>query len=221
MSRIQAILKLIQFDTIKILLFIAITTILAGKALDYYQINNKTWILLIQQLVLCLPLAIAIISKKTSFNSMGFAKFKPLSDLLLIIKLYGLFIITSILVNLITLKFNLVIPGLGQQPNYPDIFSGLSLTTIFIFVVILAPILEELLFRGLIFNKIYGSNTTKIIISSVVFAGIHFQFQVFIPLLTLGLIIGYLRYKTNSIFPAIIFHALNNFITFIAIKSLL
>lgn len=91
----------------------------------------------------------------------------------------------------------------------PDIYS-------FITVVILAPIIEELLFRGIIleaFLKNY-SPWKAIIWSAIIFGGFHLNPWQFIGGAFAGVLIGWVYVKTNSLIPGILIHFTNNFIGF-------
>ncbi|PIP65832.1 CPBP family intramembrane metalloprotease, partial [Candidatus Peregrinibacteria bacterium CG22_combo_CG10-13_8_21_14_all_44_10] len=44
------------------------------------------------------------------------------------------------------------------------------------------------------------------IASAAVFAGIHLEFQVFMPLFLLGLVLNWMFYKSGSLYPGIFFH---------------
>ena len=93
----------------------------------------------------------------------------------------------------------------------PDTLLGFVL--LFIAVSILAPIGEELLFRGFLqqFLEKYWSDTTKaILVTSFVFSAIHFNPYWFIQIYLLGIMLGFLTWKTNSVIPSIILHGLNN-----------
>jgi membrane protease YdiL (CAAX protease family) len=85
----------------------------------------------------------------------------------------------------------------------------------FIYVVILAPIVEELFFRGIILHR-FGIkwNTEKaIIVSSLLFSILHFD----IHLLTrffLGVILSILYYQTKTLIVPMIFHGCYNFMAF-------
>ncbi|MBB6463462.1 CPBP family intramembrane glutamic endopeptidase [Flammeovirga kamogawensis] len=82
----------------------------------------------------------------------------------------------------------------------------------FLTVVIAAPILEELIFRGLIldsFLKRY-SPTKAILYSSMFFGLIHFNPWQFIAAMVLGCFIGWVYYKTKSVSYGIIIHMINN-----------
>ena len=82
---------------------------------------------------------------------------------------------------------------------------------ILICIGFLIPLYEEVLFRGfllgglLYFVKGWGS----IVISAVVFALAH-ELQAMIPIFSLGLLLGYLRERTGSIWPAVAIHAFHN-----------
>ena len=85
----------------------------------------------------------------------------------------------------------------------------------FLMVVIGAPIVEELLFRGFLFTQL---KTTKlgvngsIILTSLIWTSIHLQYDLFllIPIFLLGLLLGYLMHKYNSLYLVIIVHAVHN-----------
>jgi membrane protease YdiL (CAAX protease family) len=81
-----------------------------------------------------------------------------------------------------------------------------------IMVVIAAPILEEFIFRGIIlkgFLKNY-SPTKAIIWSAVLFGLVHMNPWQFIGATILGIVMGWLFWKTNSLIPGIIVHFVNN-----------
>lgn len=87
----------------------------------------------------------------------------------------------------------------------------------FLTVAIAAPLLEEIIFRGIILNgflKRY-SPTKAIIMSAVMFGIFHLNPWQFIPAFLLGLVIGWLYWKTNSIIPGIVIHFINNSLTFL------
>lgn len=79
-------------------------------------------------------------------------------------------------------------------------------------IVVLAPIFEELLFRGVIlrgFLKNYSA-TKSIIITAVLFGVLHLNPIQSIIAALLGLVLGWMFVKTGSLWVCIFFHALNN-----------
>ncbi|MDZ4667509.1 MAG: CPBP family intramembrane glutamic endopeptidase [bacterium] len=83
-----------------------------------------------------------------------------------------------------------------------------------IFVVALVPaISEEFLFRGVLYQYtriIFGNVWVAIIISALIFSGFHGQFYGFLPRFALGILMGYLFYKSGSIWVPILAHFVNN-----------
>ena len=79
-------------------------------------------------------------------------------------------------------------------------------------VVAIAPITEELAYRGIWFGAIERKYSARwaMLISSVMFAALHFEPQRLPILLTLGLALGELRLRTQSLTACIAAHATIN-----------
>lgn len=79
--------------------------------------------------------------------------------------------------------------------------------------VVFAPILEEMLFRGLILGSIrekQGRALPAVLISAVIFGVIHFNIPQGINAFAIGIILGYIYVRTNSLAAVILIHAINN-----------
>jgi membrane protease YdiL (CAAX protease family) len=80
-------------------------------------------------------------------------------------------------------------------------------------VVIIAPLIEEMVFRGF-FQRIleYHFKNTRIaiLISALTFAVFHFNPWWALQILLIGIILGYVAWKTGSIVASFILHAINN-----------
>lgn len=105
---------------------------------------------------------------------------------------------------------------------YRGIFKLDSANFVQIWIVLLAgaatpAICEELFFRGMLLSKTqqYISIRSSLILTSLLFAAIHFQPVSFIMLFIIGFYLGITVIITGSIYPAIIIHFINNAITFI------
>lgn len=81
---------------------------------------------------------------------------------------------------------------------------------------ILAPICEEILFRGFLYTALrrYWGILPSMLLSAALFAGIHLDAGGFLPLMTLGLLFAFTLERTRSILPCIIAHGLWNSGTF-------
>tara|TARA_A100001011_G_scaffold46726_1_gene44167 strand:- start:166 stop:960 length:795 start_codon:yes stop_codon:yes gene_type:complete len=93
----------------------------------------------------------------------------------------------------------------------PDSFwSGVLL---FIAVVILAPLGEEIIFRGFLqqtLEKRWKDITRAILFTALIFSLIHMNPYWFIQIYFLGVILGFLAWKTQSIIAPLILHSMNN-----------
>jgi len=79
-------------------------------------------------------------------------------------------------------------------------------------IVIAAPLLEEILCRGIILKGLLKRYPARkaIIISALFFGLVHMNPWQALPAFCIGLFMGWIFYKTNSIIPGIIVHATNN-----------
>lgn len=86
---------------------------------------------------------------------------------------------------------------------------------------IAAPILEELIFRGVILKKFLEkySPAKAIIFSAIIFGLAHMNPWQFIAAFFIGLAIGYIYWKTKSIWPGIFMHFANNSFSFYLAKK--
>ena len=89
-------------------------------------------------------------------------------------------------------------------------FIGLLLSTT---IVVLSPLGEEILFRGFLQKKLEESwqdITRAVLVTSLFFAFIHMNPIWIIQIYLLGVILGYLAWKTGSILTSLVLHSLNN-----------
>lgn len=79
-------------------------------------------------------------------------------------------------------------------------------------VVIAAPIIEEILCRGIVLKGLLQNYSPRkaIIISAIFFAAIHLNPWQALPAFFWGLFLGWVYYKTQSVFPGMIIHATVN-----------
>ena len=83
--------------------------------------------------------------------------------------------------------------------------------------VVAAPVSEEIFFRGFLFYGIMKSSLGPmgaVVLSSLIWAPLHIQYDLYgiLTVLVLGLLFGYARLKTKSVYIPIAMHALMNFI---------
>lgn len=111
------------------------------------------------------------------------------------------------------------------MPNYVDSqINKEHLTTYWGFIayailaVIFAPIIEELLVRGLIFQKLaIKKNVIQgLLISAIIFAVIHFRYNL-VPLFVTGIILVILYLKTKQLIVPIVYHFMYNLMVMISL----
>lgn len=83
-----------------------------------------------------------------------------------------------------------------------------------ILFILMAPIIEEILFRGIIFRGFLKHYSLKnaIILSSLLFAIAHLNVWQGISAFILGIVYAWIYKKTKSLIPCIFSHALHNFL---------
>ena len=112
------------------------------------------------------------------------------------------------------LFINLCSEFLGLPDLMQDTFLGMSRNVFgIISITIMAPLVEELLFRGAIQGYMLRKGMkplNAILIASAIFGIVHMN-PIQIPFaFAIGLIFGWLYYRTGSVVPGIIGHFINN-----------
>jgi membrane protease YdiL (CAAX protease family) len=81
-----------------------------------------------------------------------------------------------------------------------------------LFLALLAPVVEELVFRGLLYGWIAGrwGSWPALIVSALAFAGAHWEPAHVVLVLPLGVLFGWLRRRTDSLLPSLVSHIVNN-----------
>ena len=88
--------------------------------------------------------------------------------------------------------------------------------------VVLAPILEETLFRGMLQGAITERDgaTRGILLSTLLFGIIHIVPQQVINAFLIGIILGYIYFRTRSLVTVMLLHALNNGVAYLLLEML-
>ncbi|MFW5804170.1 MAG: type II CAAX prenyl endopeptidase Rce1 family protein [bacterium] len=99
-----------------------------------------------------------------------------------------------------------------EHYSYPFIIA-------FISIAIMPAIIEELVFRGVLFGQLLKLIHEKsvIIVTGILFAIIHFNFIGFIWLIPAGIYLGWLRYKEHTIWYGSLCHFIHNGICVIVV----
>lgn len=132
-----------------------------------------------------------------------------------------------IVFNLVQALFPQVDTEQQQQLGFDTATSGPVLIFVFLSLVILPPLVEEILVRGFLFTGLQQKMNVILaaVVTSVVFAAAHLQWGSGAPLLwaaaadtfTLSMVLVWLRHKTGSLWPGIGVHFIKNGIAFLAL----
>lgn len=174
---------------------------------------------LIQVVVmLAIPLLLytLLISKnvKQTFKDTGFKKIN--SSMIITCLLLG--VVMYFMNTFISNFFHSIIYMLG----YENISSGETITLNYAFLLkefvltaILPAICEEFLHRGILLHagKKCGNTRYSLLVSSILFGLMHLNINQFFYATILGALMGYINLVTDSIYPSIIIHFINNFLS--------
>ena len=131
-------------------------------------------------------------------------------------------ILSSILVNQFYHSKGSSNPIISYMVDASGQSNVLALIILFITVSILAPLCEEILFRGFLFRFLITKYNFFIaaMISTLLFAGLHLDPNSSVQLFALGFIFTILTAKYQSIIPSIITHGLWNGFTLIIVYTI-
>jgi len=141
---------------------------------------------------------------------------------------FGIYFLGYVLVSIIA---GLLLPSLNfdqrQELGFEQTKTTIELLLVFISLVVLPPIAEEIVFRGFLFTSLRKRLPFiwTAVITSILFAIPHLQFGSNAPLLwvaaldtlVLSVVLCYVRERTGSLWPGIFIHVLKNGIAFTAL----
>lgn len=130
------------------------------------------------------------------------------------------FIVYLILTAILMLLFSKIIPGFDikqvQDVGFSQLNHRYEYLLAFGTLVVIAPIAEEILFRGYLFGKLKKNTPVwlAIFVTSVVFGLIHGSWNIGVDTFALSVVLCLLRQITGSIWSSILLHMLKNGIAF-------
>ncbi|MPQ45701.1 CPBP family intramembrane metalloprotease [Marinifilum sp. N1E240] len=151
-------------------------------------------------------------------------KKNPKNENTLLFKSFPLAILPAVvIITLAMLIVNVEITSWVPAPEWlMELFKDMAQDNLWglITIAVAAPILEEILMRGIVLDGMLKNyNPWKAIIWSAVLFGImHFNPWQFVSAFFIGIVMGYLYWKTKSLALTIFIHALNNGTAFYLMK---
>ena len=149
---------------------------------------------------------------RLALNALGFRRFRLGNALfwviILMIVIFGINAFYSYLITILHLNVQTNDQLILQQSKVAPLSTYATLFA----AVFIAPFCEEVFFRGFVFPGLrHGMSLVwAIIISSLLFGVAHADPGSFPVLFVIGLALAFLRWRTQSIWPCIMLHMLNN-----------
>ncbi|HEX6289728.1 MAG TPA: CPBP family intramembrane glutamic endopeptidase [Herpetosiphonaceae bacterium] len=150
--------------------------------------------------------------RRSSWREIGF-RMPPLLALLLTPLLFfgQLLVLMVVNVILMTLIGEFENPQIAALTD-PRGFSWLNFAFVFIVGAIIAPIVEEIVFRGLLYQwlRTHTSAVAAIVVSGMIFSLVHIYPVVLLPLFAVGVILAAVFEWTKSLWITIVLHFFQN-----------
>ena len=126
----------------------------------------------------------------------------------------GLGVVIYFLNVFVSSFFYAILDGLGYESPYASSSTGGSVWSLIlslIFTAILPAICEETLNRGMLLNGTRGLGMKKcILLNGLLFGLLHLNIEQFFYATLIGFFLGFVVYVTESIYPCMIIHFMNN-----------
>lgn len=131
-----------------------------------------------------------------------------------------IFIAYMVTVSIITATIVVLVPSFPADQTQDIGFRTFGTSTdnivAFVTLVVLAPLAEETLFRGYLYGKLkrYAPPMAAALVTSLLFAVAHFQWNVGVDVFVLSLFLCGLRSLTGSIWAGVLVHMIKNGIAY-------
>jgi uncharacterized protein len=208
-----------------------LTDLQADELLAILGVPGIFVLLLLQNFLFSIvPIARVRWWRRESFAMLGFTLPAPARNI-------GLGIILGIGIIIANALLGLAFAALGMRQNqaaqYP-LFAGdyLGQIAFFIGAAIIVPIGEEIFFRGYLFKTLWRiweekpwGRVAMFVVSSLAFSLAHAAaasqdvIALLVPAFMMGVLLAYAMYRTGSIVPSIIAHAMNNGLALLALLT--
>ena len=149
-------------------------------------------------------------------NSSHFGPFKGWKIALITVALTYAMMMAADLPNYLNYKLTMAIPGMSQfYDQFEEIMGTMMngpLWSTFLLAAIFAPIFEEWLCRGMVLRGLLTKMKPgwAIVVSALFFAIIHMNPWQALNAFIIGVVMGYIYYKTGSLWLTMLIHFVNN-----------
>lgn len=162
-----------------------------------------------QMILLLVPLAVVLYTKKDIRMTYGFHKTGVRSFLGALFAVFGMVSINITLSYILTSLFP--VSADNVETMFSIIMDG-NVVSVILVTAVTPAVCEEMLFRGFIYHSMKARYRVSVSIGivAVLFGIYHMSLIRFIPTAISGLILCCVVYKTGSIYPSMMMHFINN-----------
>ncbi len=187
------------------------SVVVAALDLDLDKNATLFWIInFVPNYVIAMPICIFMLNRKeqmvpekSNLGTSGWFKFFTITFAMLFIGNFIASIVSSIID---------AVSGVEVQNAVADLALSDNVIVKSIIMAIVAPIMEEYVFRKKVIDSLYAYGEKRaILISALIFGAIHGNISQMFYAFTLGLVFGYIYIKTGKIRYTISFHIIVNF----------
>lgn len=190
---------------------------------SFQNVNEAVFQSIISAGIYLLSLAIVIglpwLLKKyrTTKTELGLDSSMTWTDILLAPAGFVVYLILSLTLTAIAAQF---LPFYSsdqiQDTGFTQLGQGYEYILAFATLVVIAPVVEEILFRGYLFGKLrrHVSLWAAILITSAVFGIVHLAWNVGVDVFALSIVLCLLRVWSGRLWPSILLHMMKNGLAF-------
>jgi membrane protease YdiL (CAAX protease family) len=220
-GKVIAVLLIYYAMQILFTIVVAVNAVLSGmnkSALLNYIVDISV-IILVPSIIISIFIYFLMYRKneKSLFTRCNFKKINISEAVLIVIIIFG----ASLVIGGFTEYFSKYFPSYQETTN--TIQAGLTSILGMLTVILLAPMFEEILFRGIILSELKDNMNLKlaVIIQGITFGIYHLNLFQGMYAAVLGLILGFICVRAKSIFASMLGHITFNFLGTIVVGSII
>ena len=200
-----------------------VLTALRGAGVTFADVNPAIFSTVTSAIVYLLLLVIVIglpwIVKKyrTTAEEVGLSRLPTWTDIVLAPAGFFVYIILSAIFTALAMSYLTFIDfNQVQETGFSQLGPQYEYLLAFATLVIIAPVAEEIIFRGYLLGKLrkHVPIWIAILITSLLFGAVHLSWNVGIDVFALSLVLCLLRIASKSLWPSILLHMLKNGVAF-------
>ena len=175
---------------------------------------EKDWYLLVMSVVplyfMAFPCLLLFVKKAPTFTIQK-AKLGASNFVLLIPITFTLLILGSIIGNVVMIFLESFFPFIATENSVESVLGGSQLLYVVILTVVVAPVMEEIVFRKILLDRVHPMGEgVSILLSGLLFGLMHGNFYQFFYATALGFLLAYIYLKTGKLRYTIAIHFIVN-----------